>query len=184
VTAQFAEDRTRTRILAAAGPLLVRAPRSSLADVAAAAGVGRTTVHRCFATRDALLDALAVTAVDRIEEAVHTSALEEGTAVEALQRLVAGLLGIADTFAFASTAQAWALPELEATWGDLDRRLCTLVDRGKASGEFRADLPTTFVVDALAGLLDAAGTSVADGRTARRNAPHDVLALLLHGLAR
>jgi AcrR family transcriptional regulator len=184
VTIHLAEDRTRTRILDAAGPLLVRAPRSSLADVAAAAGVGRTTVHRCFATREALLDALAVAAVARIEDAVRAAAVEQGPAAGALQRLVVELLAVADEFAFAGTAQALALPELSDAWEDLDRRLCALVDRGKESGEFRTDLSTPFVVDALAGLLEAAGASVAEGRTARRTAATDVLRLLLEGLAR
>ncbi len=50
--------RNRERILDAAERLLEHSPSATLADIAAAAGVSRSTVHRRFADRDALLAAL------------------------------------------------------------------------------------------------------------------------------
>jgi len=50
--------RNRERILEAAERLLERSPSATLADVAAAAGVARSTLHRRFASRDDLLAAL------------------------------------------------------------------------------------------------------------------------------
>src|SRR3954447_8329581 len=50
--------RSRARILAAAAPLLGDNPRATMAEVAAAAGLGRSTLHRHFRTRMDLVRAL------------------------------------------------------------------------------------------------------------------------------
>jgi serine phosphatase RsbU (regulator of sigma subunit) len=50
--------RNRERILDAAERILQRTPSASLTDIAAAAGVARSTLHRRFADRDALVAAL------------------------------------------------------------------------------------------------------------------------------
>src|SRR3954469_10227709 len=49
--------RNRERILDAAERLLERSPSATLADIAAAAGLARSTLHRRFSTRDDLLEA-------------------------------------------------------------------------------------------------------------------------------
>jgi AcrR family transcriptional regulator len=178
------EDRTRARIIDAAAGLLVRSPRSSLAEVAASAGVGRTTVHRYFPTREALLDALAIAAVERIGAAIGASQIDTGSAREALARLTAALLPLADEYQFASSPESWAaLPQLRAAWDGLDAQVAALIDRGKAAGEFRADLATPVIVDAFAGLVWAIGCGIADGRIAPRSAPSDLVLLLTEGIA-
>jgi len=52
-------QRSRERILRAAGPLLERDPQATMSEVAAEASVGRSTLHRHFATRRDLARALA-----------------------------------------------------------------------------------------------------------------------------
>ena len=55
---------TRPTLLDVAAEVLVADPSASLADVAAAASIGRTTLHKQYATRDDLLRAVAHRSID------------------------------------------------------------------------------------------------------------------------
>jgi len=60
--------RNRERILDAAGRMLARYPSATMADIAAAAGVSRSTLHRRFQNRDQLVAALRQRPHDPIHE--------------------------------------------------------------------------------------------------------------------
>jgi serine phosphatase RsbU (regulator of sigma subunit) len=83
--------RNRERILDAAERLFEQSPSATLADVAAAAGVARSTLHRRFASRDDLLAALRErpqdTAADRPTGALPTGRLgrERPISLDAIQ---------------------------------------------------------------------------------------------------
>jgi AcrR family transcriptional regulator len=70
---------TRT-LLDVATRVLVADPAASLGDVAAAAGVSRTTLHSRFPTRHALLVALAEEALTLVEQALEDSGIEAADA--------------------------------------------------------------------------------------------------------
>ena len=64
--------RNRERILDAAGRMLARSPSATMADIAAAAGVSRSTLHRRFQNRDQLVAALRQRPHDPIHERSDT----------------------------------------------------------------------------------------------------------------
>lgn len=75
-------QRRRERILSAAGELFERDPGASMAEVAAAAGVGRSTVHRHFSSRRELSRALAdgsAAARERDRQARRSAVAEQTT---------------------------------------------------------------------------------------------------------
>src|SRR5262249_62035047 len=60
----------RPSLLDVAAEVLVADPAASLAEVAAAAGIGRTTLHKQYATRDDLLCAVGHRGIDLWEQAI------------------------------------------------------------------------------------------------------------------
>ncbi|MGF1663597.1 MAG: TetR/AcrR family transcriptional regulator [Kineosporiaceae bacterium] len=176
---------TPAAILEAAARILPTNSGTTLAEVAAAAGLGRTTVHRYFPTREDLLAALAVDALDRIEAALADCRLDDGPVPDVLARVAAALVPMSDEFRFLEVGpEVWKVGgELDTRWYRLSDRLEAVVDRGKRDGDLRPDLPTAWIVDLVASAVWCAGDSIRDGRVAPREAPRLLVEVLLHGAA-
>src|SRR3954447_2757467 len=84
------------RIVEVAARLLGSDPGAGMADVATAAGVSRATVYRHFPTREALIAAIQAQAIEDSERALVACRLVEDSATEALQRLCAAWLDVAE----------------------------------------------------------------------------------------
>ena len=82
-------ERNVAAILDGAEALLARGAAASTTAVATEAGVSRVTVYAHFPTREALLEAVAERAVAQATVALESAQLEDGTALEALDRLIA-----------------------------------------------------------------------------------------------
>jgi TetR/AcrR family transcriptional repressor of mexCD-oprJ operon len=153
-------------------------------EIAAAAGVSRTTLHRLFPSRDALIEAIALLAVAKITAAYAEARLEEGAVLEALERLVTALVPLVYQFAFlVSEAQ---IQESEALMED-DRELQRLTEaffrRGQAEGAFRFDLPAAWLPYALSGLFLGAAEAVQQGDVAPRETTRLIMETFLAGVA-
>src|SRR5690349_7306737 len=101
---------TGERILVAAQRHLNQHPTASLADLAAAADVGRATLHRYFAGRDDLLVELGGRSIDRWEQSLTEAGVEAATTsgdAEAIRTCLDDLLpryvADSDDFGFALT---------------------------------------------------------------------------------
>jgi AcrR family transcriptional regulator len=93
-------ERTRSAILTAAASVLARDRAATLPEIAKAAGVGRTTLHRYFPDRDTLIKAAVEDSVEAIGEATIEARLDQGTPAEALHRLVTAYLHVGDRLVF------------------------------------------------------------------------------------
>jgi AcrR family transcriptional regulator len=82
-------ERNVAAILDAAEALLARGAAASTSAVAAEAGVSRVTVYAHFPTRESLLEAVVERAVRHATETLAAARLGEGSAIAALERLVA-----------------------------------------------------------------------------------------------
>lgn len=165
-------SRTRRAILDAAVSVLACDPSASLGSVAAAAGVGRTTLHRYFAERTDLLAALKVHTLELVNGATERAALGSGPAVEALGRLAREYFELGDALTL-----IFSDPALSADW-DEQSSVVELVRRGKADGSLDPELSAAWVENLVWALLYAAWALMREQGWAR----HEVLDQCLRSL--
>jgi AcrR family transcriptional regulator len=155
-------EQSVARILDAAGRLLGQNPHASIEDIATAAGLTRQTIYAHFASRDALVCAVADRATDRATAALKAVDFSQGPAGEALLRLVQISW---ETFANEPFLLSVPSPPMDP---DSERErhqpvfetLESIIRRGHREGDFDPDLPITWIIAATAALGHAAGDEV------------------------
>src|SRR5437764_9278628 len=133
-------DRTAAAILeAAAQALSEHGWNTSMADVAAAAGVSRATLYRYYPDREALLDALASNALADAAARLADAGLERAPVEQAIERIVRALTGVGDRYAVLVREQ------VEGDPGEIERLVAApmraVFARGLESGLLRQDIP-------------------------------------------
>lgn len=88
----------RARILHVAQGVLADNPDATINDVAAAAGVVRRTVYAHFASREALIDGIAVEAAERISAALNRVPAADESAVTVFVRQTLALARVGDQY--------------------------------------------------------------------------------------
>lgn len=141
-------------------------PTASMSEIARAAGVGRVTLYAHFPSREDLLEAVAAEVIARTEETIAAAGLDDLPAREALTRLVRDSWHALDRhrslFAIANTDMAPAT--LRRHHDTLFRHLESLIARGQRDGEFRTDLPVSWLVTVFYSLLHGAAQEVESGQ--------------------
>ncbi|NHC45079.1 TetR/AcrR family transcriptional regulator [Motilibacter aurantiacus] len=175
--ASGARSRTRQAILDAAIRVLGRRPGASLSEVATAAEVGRTTLHRYFASRQELLDAVSVEALSAVGSAFERAGLAEGTGRETVLRALRELLDLRDVLTLVFTGIFLDRPEWQEGT-EPSGELVEVVRRGHADGSISPALSALWVENLLWCLLYAAD-SYANVTGGSR---HDALAMATRSL--
>ncbi|GAA4927182.1 TetR/AcrR family transcriptional regulator [Streptomyces coeruleoprunus] len=175
----------REQVLRTAAALLSRKSTATMDEVARAAGIGRATLHRHFAGRDALVRALEELGIQEFEAAIDAARLDDGSAEEALRRLIAGVEPVAGLLSFLVTEnQLFEGDQVNEGWARLDARVSALFRRGQERGEFRIDLTPAWLTEALYGLVGTCAWAVQDGRVAAKDFQYMIVELLLGGARR
>src|SRR5438445_7451014 len=142
-------DRTAAAILDAAAHALSEHGRSTMADVAAAAGVSRATLYRYFPDRQALLDALASHALADAAARLADAGLERAPVEEAIERIVRALTAVGDRYAVLVGEQ------VEGDPGEIERLIAapirSVLIRGLDRGLLRQDLPAEVLLELFGG---------------------------------
>lgn len=136
---------------AAAAVLAERGEQASMADVAGAAGMARATVYRYFPNREALLEALGRLAIENAGEGLQAGRLQEVAVSEAFERAVRALVGVGDSFVVVSRENG--RPDAAEFERQVAAPLRALVERGQSLGEIRDDLPASWLMESLIGIV-------------------------------
>ncbi|MFF8262265.1 TetR/AcrR family transcriptional regulator [Streptomyces virginiae] len=159
---------------------------ASMVQIAAGIGTSRATLSRRYATREALLKAVAVRAIEVVDGCLAPLDLAQNADAAAfdaaLEELVVALLPAAHLYGFTSRdATVLADPAFRAGVDRQDQRALAFLALGQRLGRLRADLPPYWIWYSLWGLLDAAAEGVRDGHLAPRQIGHLVLTSFLSG---
>src|SRR5262245_32382723 len=179
-------ERSIAAIVDAAFSCLSEDADVSMSAIARAAGVGRVTLYAHFPTRQALLRAVLRHAVAKAAAALDTAAPDDGDAREALARLVGTGWQVLDRCQRLATAAARDLPSApmrEVQDLVLDR-VERLITRGQEEGAFRADVPSSWLVTTIYGLMHAAAQEVDAGRLSSSDASRVLETTLLSAIER
>jgi AcrR family transcriptional regulator len=133
-------ERNIDAVLQTGARLLAEDPSTSIATIAAEAGVDRRTVYRRFSCRDVLLDAVFHVKLDAVDAVLADARLEDAPVAVALHRFVEGIIPVIrryplDAERMRCDAEAYArmLAHRE--------RIAAFVQRAVDEGVIRADLP-------------------------------------------
>jgi AcrR family transcriptional regulator len=171
------------RLLRSAAAFLGRRPNATQDEIAAALGISRATLHRYFAGRAALIEALEQLALSQVRVALDKARWQEGTATQALQRMVAACEPVSGYLTLLYThSQEFDIEELKQGWAEIDAEIRELFLRGQRDGEFRPDLTASWLTEAFYNLVAGAGWCIRSGRAAPRDFTAMITELLLRGV--
>ena len=140
-------------------------------EIAGAAGVARQTVYAHYASREALLRAVADRALAETVAAIDAAELDEGRPAEALDRLVSASWRTLERYPLLAHIRAPMTPEEEHTLHEpILERLERLIERGRQTGDFDRGAASAWLLAAFLGLAHAAADEVAAGRLSAEDA--------------
>lgn len=137
------KERTRRAILRAGIGVLSGNPGAALGEIAEAAGVARSTLHRYYPDRAALSAAVEAFVVAEYADAISRSRPDDGTGLAAYTRLCGELIDAREVFAWWMRGEAAdEVPEDS----EEDRLVAGIVRRGHADGSIDRELDVAWLV--------------------------------------
>lgn len=141
-------------ILEAAERVLSANPAATIEQVAEAAGVARSTVHRRFTSRDALVDAMAGWATEQFHAAVDAARPESAPPLVALYQVTANVLRVKISWKFAMSRTTETDPTVARVHADVLARCDNLLRRAQDAGLLRADVDLVWARRVFYALVD------------------------------
>lgn len=180
-------DRTRRDIIEAAIECWAADNTASLTQVAALAGVGRTTVNRYFAERAHLVAAVDAEIQNRFQAAMRRARVQDGSGLDGLARVCGEIIELGPVLGliFADNAlvdpDTWS--ENEAAGADGPEAIGVVIVRGQVDGSIAPDVPVDWVATLTWTSLFAAWLMIKSEGLTRHEATTLMLRTLAGGVA-
>ncbi|MFI0237876.1 TetR/AcrR family transcriptional regulator [Streptomyces sp. NPDC016845] len=174
--------RTVRTILEAAERVLSANPAATVEQIAEAAGVARTTVHRRFASREALISALAAWATQRFHEAVEAARPRTAPPAVALYQVTVNVLRVKTGWGFAMGALPTDAPEVAEVHADVLHQCAQLFTRLRDAGLLAPDTDLDWAQRVYYALIHEAADKAPETDAALDALATRVVDTLLHGL--
>lgn len=172
------------QILNAAAEMLAHRPDATLQSIANAAGISRTTIFNKYATRDALLEALAIDTLERIGAAmakVPDSA--DADPIQVLTEVTQMLMQLGPRTAFLRVVPGWG-NDLEQHWAHAATPLAIYFAQLQGKGYLRSDHPVRWLTASYIGLLFASWDEISAGELGTTQAARLIVESWLSGSSR
>jgi AcrR family transcriptional regulator len=144
-------------------------PAAALGEIAAAAGVSRSTLHRHFADRADLVAAIDEECRRRFDVATHRAEPTDGTGLDALTRLCLEYFELGPVLGLVFADNAIIDPD---EWpDDGEAGMIMVIRRGQRDGTVDPQLPCEWLIITFWVLLFGAWQAAQHGETQRRDVP-------------
>ena len=170
------------RIIESAIRVFALDPGAGMNEVASHAAVGRATLYRHFPSRDDLMAAIKAQARHEAIMTVERCPVDDGSAVECIERIVRAVIELGDRYRFISNwrAEGDEHPEPRER---ISAALQTAVERGQRRGEITRSVPAEWAALAIRSLILAGVEELSDGKISERDAERLVNRIVMQGLA-
>ncbi|MEV7870369.1 helix-turn-helix domain-containing protein [Streptomyces sp. NPDC088124] len=155
-------ERSMRAIMTAAERLLGENPAATTEQIAEAAGVARTTIHRRFASREALIEAMEATAWREMDEAVDAARPRTAPPLVALHQATANILRTKPGWRFTLARSVPLGAEARTLQASVMEKCDAAFHRAKEAGILPPDADVAWARRAYLALL----TETVDGMTA------------------
>ena len=173
---------TRTAIIEAGFQVLNARPGASLGDIADHAGVGRATLHRHFASREALIHALALTAMEELNAAVDVATVNATSHGQGLRLALEAIVPLGERQAFLEREHAIQDETLVAAYQQDMDELRASIEAARDEGVFAPDVPTEWIAQSFNALIYAAWDMVREQQATPKQAADLAWRTLTSGL--